>query len=887
MGHSKVHWPFLQPEVRRYLPAVVALFISIALSLAYSASSATVFKPLDEHRIACGEANNVTDSQGRVWVGDGGAMAASFLNLNSGKDSLASTVIQDVNIPDVIPFSKARIFTSPGTYSFSVSPGRHSVRLYFYPFAFSTFVPTDAIVSVHGDAYTLMSNVSLSDLMYADNLAYVFKEFSVNTTEDFFRLDFIPGMAKNAYAMVNGIEILSMPDDLYESSLNAVGLGEVIPFPLRTTAMETLYRLNVGGQSVLESKDDLGRLWLTDLAYTVGAAQGSSDSALDPVSYGKLDNYTAPVDVYNSARFMSNDNGINLQFNLTWNFSVDSNFTYYLRLHFCEFQYDKPNMRVFDIYVNDALAMGAYDVVAAAGGEFTATILDFSLTLQGTDAPAISVQLHPNNSTNSTFYNAILNGIEIFKMNDTTGNLQGPPPVIMMPAPAAKSSASSGSSGSNKLAVVGGIIGCIVAVAAIVAGFLCFCRRQRQKSREGGRSGRTTSWLPLPTHSRTGISQSMVSKLSSASRKSATSSYVSSVPSNNCRYFSFSEIVEMTNNFIEDNVVGVGGFGKVYKGVCDDGTSVAVKRGNPTSEQGMTEFQTEIELLSKLRHRHLVSLIGFCEDHNEMILVYDYMANGPLRGHLYGAGLPPLSWKQRLDICIGSARGLHYLHTGAAHGIIHRDVKTTNILLDDNFVAKVSDFGLSKTGPSLDHTHVSTAVKGSFGYLDPEYFRRQQLTEKSDVYSFGVVLLEALCARPAINPTLPRDQVNMAEWAMTYQKKGILDQIIDPYLVGKISKESLRKFGETAEKCLAESGLDRPTMGDVLWNLEYALQLHEASLEKDLDVSNPKVKEMSVKEVELSSKIIDVGHESPTPSEDSDEASASVVFLQLVNSQGR
>ncbi|KAI5064538.1 hypothetical protein GOP47_0021208 [Adiantum capillus-veneris] len=886
MGLSKVHSHFFHPDGRRRLVSSIALLIFITLSFACSASSAMVFKPQDEHRIACGEANNVTDGQGRVWVGDGGGTAASFLSLNSGKDTSASTTIQDVNIPDVIPFSKARIFTSPATYSFPVSPGRHSVRLYFYPFAFSTFAPADAIVSVHVDAYILMSNVSLSDLMYADNLAYVFKEFSVNTTEDFFTLSFIPGMANNAYAMVNGIEILSMPDNLYESSLNAVGLGEIIPFPLRGTAMETLYRLNVGGQTVVEGKDDLGRLWQTDLAYTIGAVQGVSASAEDPVSYGNLDNYTAPIDVYNSARFMSNDNGINLQFNLTWNFSVDTNFTYYLRLHFCEFQYDKPNMRVFDIYVNDALAMGAYDVVAAAGDELIANVLDFSLTLQGADLPSISVQLHPNNSTNSSFYNAILNGIEIFKMNDTAGNLQGPPPPIMIPAPASKSSAGSGSTGTNKMAMVGGVIGSIVALTAIIAGFVCFRRRRQQKSRKGGRSGRTTSsWLPLPTHSRTGISQSMVSKLSSASRKSATSSYVSSAPSNNCRYFSFSEIVDMTNNFNEDNVIGVGGFGKVYKGVCDDGTTIAVKRGNPTSEQGITEFQTEIELLSKLRHRHLVSLIGFCEDHNEMILVYDYMSNGPLRGHLYGAGLPPLSWKQRLDICIGSARGLHYLHTGAAHGIIHRDVKTTNILLDENFVAKVSDFGLSKTGPSLDHTHVSTAVKGSFGYLDPEYFRRQQLTEKSDVYSFGVVLLEALCARSAINPTLPRDQVNMAEWAMNHQKKGMLEQIIDPYLVGKISKESLKKFGETAEKCLAESGLDRPTMGDVLWNLEYALQLHEASTERDLDVSNPKVKEVELPD--LGGKMMEVGHESPTVSEDSDDPSASAIFSQLVNGQGR
>ncbi|XP_031109946.1 wall-associated receptor kinase 1-like [Ipomoea triloba] len=298
------------------------------------------------------------------------------------------------------------------------------------------------------------------------------------------------------------------------------------------------------------------------------------------------------------------------------------------------------------------------------------------------------------------------------------------------------------------------------------------------------------------------------------------------------RQFSLKEIQQYTNNF--SLLIGRGGYGNVYKGtIHGSATTVAIKRLKEGSKQGEGEFWTEIEMLSKFQNEHLVSLIGFCNEGKERVLVYEYMPKGTLADHLHKFDRlgknddHPLSWEKRLEISIGAARGLHYLHTSKPKAI-HRDVKSSNILLDESWVAKVSDFGLSKMGPgNKSFTHISTIVKGTFGYLDPEYFTTCRLTTKSDIYAFGVVLLEVLTGRPALDERIVEEGKNLAIWAIDYLKKGNVNDIVDNCLAGQVSQTCLKAFAEIAERCLGRKPHERPNMTDVLTKLESLLELQQ------------------------------------------------------------
>lgn len=825
--------------------------------------------------LSCGSDEGGVDADNRKWSGD----SSSNYLLSSPGSVQEKAEFQDPSLPSQVPYMSARVLTREATYRFPATPGnRYWVRLHFYPSSYGGRNESDSYFSVVSDGTTLLRNFSAAITAKALTLAYIVREFSVSPSHNSIHLTFTPSdKHEGSFAFVNGIEVIPIPN-VFETPATLVGYAGQ-PVEIGSSTVQTMYRLNVGGQFIPPTNDSgLARTWYDDSPYLFGAGIGITFSDEVKLQYPTtVPDYIAPADVYTTVRSMGPEGKINMNYNLTWVFQVDANFTYVVRFHFCELQMTKVNQRVFDIYLNNQTAESMADVIAWSQSKDVPVYKDYAVyssDLPGDDE--LWVALHPSTGARPEYYDAILNGLEIFKLSDTTGNLAGPNPVPSPMLIAAESAAEDAASSSKSRShVISGAAGGVAAFSLVA---LCIAVYQSQK-REAGDAW--PSWLPVHGGS---TSNSLASK-STMSARNRASSNISSLAVSLCRHFSFYEIKQGTRNFNESLVIGVGGFGKVYRGFIDGGTKVAIKRANPSSEQGIHEFQTEIEMLSKLRHRHLVSLIGYCDEGDEMILVYDYMAHGTLREHLYKSNNPHLPWNQRLEICIGAARGLHYLHTGAKYTIIHRDVKTTNILVDDKWVAKVSDFGLSKTGPDLNQSHVSTVVKGSFGYLDPEYFRRQQLTEKSDVYSFGVVLLEVLCARPALNPSLPKEQVSLADWALNCHRKGTLSDIIDPLLKGKIKPECLNKFADTAIKCLADHGIDRPSMGDVLWNLEFALQLQEG--EGGIPVENGGGAPVS--EAPPAKGTNRGGHRNKLviggESEDSDPNAA--IFSQIVNPRGR
>ncbi|XP_004239839.1 probable serine/threonine-protein kinase PBL11 [Solanum lycopersicum] len=321
--------------------------------------------------------------------------------------------------------------------------------------------------------------------------------------------------------------------------------------------------------------------------------------------------------------------------------------------------------------------------------------------------------------------------------------------------------------------------------------------------------------------------------------------------SSNLRSFTLSELRSATRNFHRDSVVVEGGFGSVFKGWVDEhtlaasmpgtGIVIAVKNLDQEGWQGHREWLAEINYLGQLHHPNLENLIGYCLEEDHRLLVYEYRPEGSMENHLFrrGSYYQPLSWSLRMKVALGAARGLAFLHN-AEIKVIYRDFKTSNILLDSDYNAKLSDFGLARDGPVGDQSHVSTRVVGTYGYAAPEYLATGHLTAKSDVYSFGVVLLEILSGKKAIDKNRPMGEHNLVDWAKPYLTSKLrVSRVLDARLEGQYSLSHALKVAILSFQCISTEPKSRPTMDEVVTALE---QLQQS---KDVAKNDKKVRQVN------------------------------------------
>lgn len=294
--------------------------------------------------------------------------------------------------------------------------------------------------------------------------------------------------------------------------------------------------------------------------------------------------------------------------------------------------------------------------------------------------------------------------------------------------------------------------------------------------------------------------------------------------------FTYEELSMATDGFSDANVLGQGGFGFVHRGVLPNGKEVAVKSLKAGSGQGEREFQAEVEIISRVHHKHLVSLVGYCITGSQRMLVYEFVPNNTLEFHLHGKGRPPIDWSTRMRIALGSAKGLAYLHEDCHPKIIHRDIKAANILLDFNFEAKVADFGLAKFSSDVN-THVSTRVMGTFGYLAPEYAASGKLTDRSDVFSFGVVLLELITGRRPVDSNNAFMDDSLVDWARPLLTRaldeGNFDSLVDRRLANEYNHDEIARMVACAAACVRHSARRRPRMSQVVRALEGDVSLSD------------------------------------------------------------
>ncbi|XP_021763499.1 proline-rich receptor-like protein kinase PERK8 [Chenopodium quinoa] len=392
-------------------------------------------------------------------------------------------------------------------------------------------------------------------------------------------------------------------------------------------------------------------------------------------------------------------------------------------------------------------------------------------------------------------------------------------------------SSASPSPGNDATVKTGIAIGIVAAVFTIGFFMAIVCLRRRKKRHIRHNS---VYMLPSPYASSQTSGTSFMKPSDGGGGDYINSSPDTGGIGNSKTWFSYEELHAASNGFAAQNILGAGGFGCVYRGCLQDGTEVAIKKLKDNSGQGDREFKAEVEIISRVHHRYLVSLVGYCITDFQRLLVYEFVANGTLHYHLHNSNKPFMPWSLRVRVACGSAKGIAYLHEDCHPRIIHRDIKTANILIDNNFDAKVADFGLAKIAQELEcNTHVSTRVMGTFGYMAPEYASSGKLTEKSDVFSFGVVLLEIITGRKPVDETRPLGDESLVEWARPLMTEALdnqnFDELADPRLQGNYDRGEMFRMIEAAAACVRHSAVKRPKMSQVVRALDTMNELSDIS----------------------------------------------------------
>ncbi|KAK6924001.1 Malectin-like domain [Dillenia turbinata] len=631
-------------------------------------------------------------------------------------------------------YQTARFYKSPFAYKFQIDQnGTYFLRLHFYPFSSSTNL-FSALFNVSTSKSLLLSSFNFST---SNNLPVV-KEFLLNISVGEFQVKFTPS-GNSSLAFVNAIEVFIAPDNfVHDEAPFVTSAGADNTFQcLQSHVLQTVHKINVGGDKVTPDNDTLWRTWISDndFLYYKDAAKSYHYGISPSYQSGESNEYIAPALVYETGQEMNIDPSRETNnFNITWIFNVSKNRAHYVRFHFCDvIKSPSPNVLRFNlfIYSNFSQKIDPYAVFPHLAVPF---YYDFVVVSDGSGLMNISIGPR-SDSMNKT---AFLNGVEIWEL------VTGPGSTIM----------ENGSRKSALIVIICSVVGGSFVILIIAVMALPWLKRKAEP----------VGTLECPSVS-----------LDRGSSHSDRIASMSNNPNINLGLkIPFADILAATNNFNPELLIGEGGFGKVYKGKYQH-MEVAVKRSQPGYKQGLTEFQAEIMVLSKIHHRHLVSLIGYCDDRYEMILVYEFMEKSTLRHHLY----PPK--------------------------------------------------GKAET-------------------------------------------------------SLTRIQL-LAEWGISHQKQGQIGEIVDPLLAGKIAPSSLRTFGETVEKCLRETGAERPSMDVVQWDLEYALKLQQTSTGREahedstIDISL-NLPLLAIQRLP-SQSIVGMEDNSPSAIEDFPEINASAVFSQL------